>query len=83
MPPVSSSSSSNYINDKVKVEKNENNNEKGDLSVVRYNHNGTTSDELTLNKGEYLIVTNWDIGVDYAYGYKKMILNRKENFHLL
>ena len=39
--------------------------------MVLFNHNGTTSDELSFNKGEYLIVTNWDAGDGYAYGYKR------------
>jgi len=47
-----------------------NGNEKGDFAVVLYGHNGITSDELNILKGEYLIVTNWDVGDGYAFGYK-------------
>jgi len=47
---VSSSNSLNYVNEKR--------NEKGDLAVVLFSYNRITSDELDINKNEYLIVTN-------------------------
>ena len=61
-------------------ESDEKGKEKGDLAVVRFNHIGTDSDELTLYKGEYLIVTDWDIGDDYAFGYKRNEPNKKGKF---
>jgi len=81
-PPLISSSNPlfNYGDKEGTEEKNENDNAKGDLAVVRFNHNGTTSEELTIHKGEYLVVTNWDIGDDYAYGYKKTDPRQKGKF---
>jgi len=46
-------------------------NEKGDLAVVLYNYNGTTSDELTLYKNEYIMLTNWNADDGYSFGYKR------------
>jgi len=51
--------------------------------MVLFNYNGNTLDELTINKNEYLIVTNWNVGDGYAYCYKRNDLNKKDNFHLL
>ena len=81
-PPklVSSSYSLNHVNDKVKIEKNENSNEKDDLAVVLFKYTGNTSDELSFNKGENLIVTNWDVGDGYAYGYKRNDPQQKGKF---
>jgi len=39
--------------------------------VIFFKHIETTADEITLNKREYLIVTNLDVGDGYAYGYKR------------
>ena len=39
--------------------------------MVLFKYIGTTADEITLNKGEYLIVTKWNVGDGYAYGYKR------------
>jgi len=57
--------------DKDKKENNENGNEKGDLAKVLYYFMGNTSDELNLHKDEYLIVTNWNVGNGFAFGYKR------------
>jgi len=57
--------------DKGKKESNENGNEKGDLAKVLYYFMGNTSDELNLHKDEYLIVTNWNVGNGFAFGYKR------------
>ena len=40
------------------------------LLIVSFRYNRITSDELNINKNEYLIVTNWNVGDRYAYGYK-------------
>jgi len=69
-PPISNPL--NYVNEEY--------NEKGDLAVVLFKYIGTTSDELTLNKGEYLIVENWDVGDGYAYGYKRNDPQQKGKF---
>jgi len=59
------------LNEKDKEESNAIINEKGDLAVALYNYNGTSPNELTLHKNEYLIVTNWNIDDGYAFGYKR------------
>jgi len=56
---------------KDKKENNENDNEKGDLAKVLYYFMGNTSNELNLHKDEYLIVTNWNVGNGFAFGYKR------------
>jgi len=48
--------------------------------MIRFKYIGTTSDELTFNKGEYIIVTNWDVGDEYAYGYKRNDSQQKGKF---
>ena len=48
--------------------------------MVLYNFNGTTLEELTFHKDEYLIVVNWNIGDGYAYGYKKDDPQKKGKF---
>jgi len=55
-------------------------NENGDLAIVLFKHVGNTSNELTIDKNEYLIVTNWDIGDGYAYGYKRNDPQQKGKF---
>jgi len=67
-------------NEKSKEESKEKYNEKGDLAVVLYNFSGTTSDELALNKNEYLIVTKWNVGDGYAIGYKRDDPQQKGKF---
>jgi len=69
---VSSSNSLNYVNEKR--------NEKGDLAVVLFSYNRITSDELDINKNEYLIVTNWNVGDEYVYGYKRNNPQQKGKF---
>jgi len=68
------------INENSKVERNMKYNEKGDRAVVLFSHNGTNSDELILNRGEYLIVTNWNAGDGYVYGYKENDPQQKGKF---
>jgi len=48
--------------------------------VILFSYNRITSDELTLNKNEYIIVTNWNVGEGYAYGYKKNDPQQKGKF---
>jgi len=48
--------------------------------VVIYNFNGTNSDELTLYENEYIMVTDWNIGNGYAFGYKVNDPQRKGKF---
>ena len=55
-------------------------NEKGDLAIVLYNHNGISSEKLTLYKNEYLIVTNWNDDDGYAFGYKRNDPQQKGRF---
>ena len=66
--------------DKGKKESNENGNEKGDLAKVLYYFMGNTSDELNLQKDEYLIVTNWNVGNGFAFGYKRIDPQNKGKF---
>ena len=72
----------NKINEKLikKKEKDVKNNSEGDLAVVLFNFNGITLDELNIRKDEYLIVTNWNIGDGYAYGYKRNDPQNKGKF---
>ena len=65
---------------KGKVESNVIVNEKGDLAVALYNYNGTSSNELTLHKNEYLIVTNWIVDDGYVFGYKRNDSESKGKF---
>jgi len=55
-------------------------NEKGDLAVVLYNFIANTSDELTLYKNEYLIITNWNVDDGYSFGYKRNDPQKKGKF---
>ena len=64
---------SNFIN-------NKNNQEKGDLVVVLFDYIGITSDELSLQQDEYLIVMNWNVGNNYALGYKLNDPQKKGKF---
>jgi len=48
--------------------------------MALYGSNGTTSDELKFLKDEYIIVTNWNIGDGYAYGYKRDDPQKKGKF---
>jgi len=48
--------------------------------VVLFKYTRNTSDELSLNKWKYLIVTNWNVGIGYAYGYKRNDLQQKRKF---
>jgi len=48
--------------------------------VVLFKHTRNTSDELSLNKGENLIVMNWNVGDEYSYGYKRNNPQQKEKF---
>jgi len=67
-----SSEKSDKKNDKKINEKsNEKANSKGDLAVVLYNFSGTNSKELTIQKDEYLIVTDWNVKNGWASGYKR------------
>jgi len=66
--------------EKSKEENNENRNEINDLAVVLYDFNGTNSDELILHKDDYLIVTNWNIGDGWAFGYKRNDPQKKGKF---
>jgi len=65
-----------------KNERNIKNNSNGDLAVVIYSFNGTTSDELNIRKDEYIIVTNWNVGDGYAFGYKRDDPQKKGKFPL-
>jgi len=58
------------------------NNSEGDLAVVLYSINGTTPGELNIRENEYLIVTNWNIGGRYAFGYKINDSQKKGKFPL-
>jgi len=74
----------NKITEKL-IRKNERgikNNSEGDLAVVLYSVNGTTPDELNIRKDEYIIVTNWNVGNGYAYGYKRNDPQKKGKFPL-
>jgi len=48
--------------------------------VVLFSYNRITSDELTINKNEYITVTNWNVGDGYAYGYKRNDPQQKGKF---
>ena len=50
------------------------------LQWLLFKYTRNTSDELSLNKGEYLIVTNWNVGDGYDYDYKRNDLQQKGNF---
>jgi len=71
---------SKKANGKEKEKSNEKGNEKGDLAIVLFNFIASTSDELTLRKNEYIMVTNWNIGDDYAFGYKRNSPQKKGKF---
>ena len=49
---------------------NRNSSSDGDLVLALYDFNGNTSEELSINKNECIIVTNWNIKNGWAYGYK-------------
>jgi len=69
-PPISNPL--NYVNEEYS--------EKGDLAIVLFSYIGINTDELTLNKNEYLIVTNWNVGDGFAYGYKRDDPQQKGKF---
>jgi len=48
--------------------------------VVFFKYTRNTLDELSFSKGEYLIVTNWNVGNGYAYGYKRNDSQQKGKF---
>jgi len=48
--------------------------------LVLQDFDGMTSDELSLHKNDFLIVTNWNIKDGLAAGYKINNLQKKGNF---
>jgi len=54
--------------------------EKGDLALALFNHNGTSSDEISFHKNEYIIVINWNVGDGYAFGYNTNNPKKKGKF---
>ena len=48
--------------------------------MVLYNFIANTSDELTLYKNEFLILTNWNVDDGYSSGYKRNDPQKKEKF---
>jgi len=78
--PENNDQNINNKNDCEDSKDESNKNEKGDLAVVLYDFNGTNSDELILQKDEYLIVTNWNVGDGWAFGYKKNDFQKKGKF---
>lgn len=62
------------------ADNNNNKVEEGDLVMVLYDYEGSKPEELSINKNEYLIVTNWTVKDGWAYGYKKADPSKKGNF---
>jgi len=44
--------------------------DKGDLVLSLYNFEGINSDELNVKRGDYLIVTNWNVKEGWVYGHQ-------------